>query len=188
MLSVLSLSGAKEEGGEGRGVPVPVRGTVSTNPGWCCTCVIALNPPMGGGQFPILRGENGRLQEPGLRSYSVAKLTFNFGLVPSPAVFCWNSLGRKPGKGHRSKDHPHPTPSMLPPQPIPFAALSAHFLVVVAITITVADSFPQCFLSGQNLESLALGAFRRRALWNSGHQFQITPSIYDAGPLQGTPL
>lgn len=31
MLSVLSLSGAKEEDGEGRGVPVPVGGSVSTN-------------------------------------------------------------------------------------------------------------------------------------------------------------
>lgn len=65
------------------------------------------------------------------------------------AVLCSAFLGRKPGRGCCWKD-PAPT---LPPQPRPFAVLSAHFLV-----------FASRSASWQNVEALALGALEKESI------------------------
>lgn len=91
----------------------------------------------------------------------MARLTFESGSdseTPS-VIFCWNFRGTKSGRSTGAKT----TPSLLPPQPIPFALLSAHFLVLAAITIIVSDSFPKCFLSWQNLDWLILGALQKES-------------------------
>ena len=117
--------------------------------------------PKQGMIFPSFWAENRSLEEPKGRQLISSGLTPKY--LEPPAIFCWNSPGRKPGRGTGAR----PSSSLLPPWPIPFAVLSAHFLVLAAITLIVSDSFPKCFLSWQNLELLVLGALQRRALWNS---------------------